>query len=257
MKRNQNKVINLFKGKPAIQNTGIKYSDLLQQLMHPFEKKLETLEYFEDIVEFSMMAWNFGNLKSLLPSKEFNHILSQADDEDINAKLMIEMINYKQKHFKEYKNFIIDFSITESPSGEEILNIITQPEDEYLANMVDYFEEEDDLTNNDSGYIERYAIIVKPKQAFHLWLEQLPNLEIDLDLELNQPSVYLIDDQYQDLNKWLKKNYDTIFQIELEDWSEYKKYWPRNRNYKSFMQWFTVEASFLVYDMENKPIRKL
>lgn len=257
MANKQNKVINLFNHRPVAKNNGVKYSDLLQQLMEPFEKELEYLEISESIIEFSVLAWNFGNLKSLVPANEFNLILSQANEEDINAKLMMQMINYKQKHFKGHKNFIIDFSITNNAEGAAILNVVTQAEADYLADMIDNFEEDNELNNHESGYIERFAIIVKPNQAFYLWLEQLPNLDIDLNLELNQPSIYLIDDQIKDLNKWLKKNYNTIFNQELEDWRDFKKYWPRDRSYKAFKQWFKVEVSFLVYDLENKPIQKL
>lgn len=257
MANKQSKLINLFNRTQVEENKGVKYSDLLQQLMAPFEKPLESLGDFESAIAFSAFAWNFGNLKSLVPAKEFKLILSQANEEDINTKLMIQMINYKRKHFKEHNNFIVDYSITDNAVGGAILDVVTQTEADYLVDMVNDFEDESELTDNDSGYIERFAIIVKPNQTYHLWLEQLPNLDIDLKLELNQPSIYLINDQIQDLNKWLKKNYNTIFSLELEEWQEYKKYWPRERSYKTFMQWFKVEASFLVYDLENKPIYKI
>jgi hypothetical protein len=73
--------------------------------------------------------------------------------------------------------------------------------------------------------------------------------EIDID-------IYLVDDNINDLEKFLKKKFDKLFKMVLEDWHTNKKEWPQKRNYKMFKQWFRIEISEMIYDLEKKPILK-
>jgi hypothetical protein len=67
----KNKVISLFGNNKIVQNTGVKYSELLEQFMSPFVNEFRDTEYIEDIFEFAINAWNFGNMKALMPQEEF------------------------------------------------------------------------------------------------------------------------------------------------------------------------------------------
>lgn len=65
-----NKMTNLFGNSKIVQNEGVKYSALLEQFIEPFLKNFDNVEYLEDILEFSINAWNFGNLKEILPDSD-------------------------------------------------------------------------------------------------------------------------------------------------------------------------------------------
>lgn len=66
----KNKMTNLFGNSKIVQNEGVKYSVLLEQFIEPFLKNFDNVEYLEDILEFSINAWNFGNLKEILPDSD-------------------------------------------------------------------------------------------------------------------------------------------------------------------------------------------
>ena len=252
----KNKVIDLF-GSKIVTNIGVKYSELLEQFMTPFANEFEDTEYLEDIFEFAINAWNFGNMKQLLPKDENENITNYINEEsDINVVLFNTMIDYKISNFKEYDNFIVDFELKEVQVGQDpILSVITQEKEAYLANMMDGLDNEDLHSPDDfeENYINRSAIIVKPKQPFIDWHNSLyPDSKIDeIDID-----IYLVDDNINDLEKFLKKKFDKLFTMVLYDWHTNKKEWPQKRNYKMFKQWFRIEISETIYDLERKPILK-
>jgi len=253
----KNKVIDLF-GSKIVPNTGVKYSELLEQFMTPFANEFKHIEYIEDVFEFAINAWNFGNMEILLPKGGFKQAAELIEEKNINSVLLRKMIDYKISNFKEYENFIVDFELKEVQAGKDpILSIITQEKDTYLANMLNKMEKdeshsEDDFTEN---YINRSAITLRPLQPFLDWYSNL-NPEEDFDEDIKKTKTYLIDDSINEPEKWLKKKFDTFFKMELDEWHVNKKEWPQKRNYKMFTLWFRVEISENIYDLEKKPILK-
>nr|MBP7471108.1 hypothetical protein [Flavobacterium sp.] len=60
----KNKVINLFdKPQIVVPNTGVKYSQLLEKFLEPFVDDFKDAEFYEDIIEFGINAWNAANMK--------------------------------------------------------------------------------------------------------------------------------------------------------------------------------------------------
>lgn len=249
----KNKVINLFGNNKIIENKGVKYSKLLEQFMTPFEKELEDLEFFEDIIEFSASAWNFANMKTILPTKEEN-ITSYLQEEDINHSLLIKMIAYKISHFKEYTNFIVDFEIEET-DGLPVLTVITQEQDEYLTEMFEEIEEENEEEYQEN-FINRSAISIQPLKPFMDWVNTIYPEDKYEDDDFMLSTVYLVNDDIDDLDNWLRKKFDKFFMMELENFEFDKKKWPRKRNYKMFTEWFQVTVSISVFDTEKKPVFK-
>ena len=251
----KNKIINLFGDNKLVQNKGVKYSALLEQFMTPFANELESFEYYDDIIEFSILAWNLGNTKQLLPDDESKNIVNSIREEDTNHQLLTQMIEYKISDFKEHTNFIIDFELTETEK-DPILTLITQEQDTFIANMVGHLEEDDLQEEYDENFINRCAIIVHPLQPFVDWLNKLyPEDNYD-ENDFAEPTVYLVDEDIEDLDKWIKKKFDKFFKMELENWHINKKEWPQKRNYKMFNQWFQVALSESVFDTEKKPVLK-
>ncbi len=250
-----NKVIDLFGNKKVVPNTGVKYSELLEQFIYPFMDDLKVFIYQEDIFDFAINAWNFGNLKTIIPLEEFDKITKDIPKMDIDFAVLNRMIDYKTEKFKEYEKFIVDFEIEEGYGGDSILSVVTEERESYLSNLLDEIDEplsflEEDFEEN---YINRSAIIVKPKQPFIDWHNNLyPNKKMDeIDID-----IYLIDGDITDLEKFLKKKFDKLFTMVLYDWHTNKKEWPQKRNYKMFKQWFRVEISETIYDLEKKPVLK-
>jgi len=255
----KNKVIDLFRGKNVIKNTTeISYSKLLEQFLVPFENDFPEDFYIDDIFEFAITAWNFGNMSIIVPKNEFKKIMDLAAKDVDHYPLLRKLIDYKAAKFPTFSRFITDFEITEK-NGEDILTVVTQEAEDYLSEMASSFD--DDYTSNEytaedfeENYIDRSAIVVKPLKPFADWLIKL--YPEDGYPEFMESSIYLVNDEIDDLEAWLKKKFDKFFMFELENWHTFKKEWPQKRNYKMFKQWFQVELSTMVFDMEKKPVSK-
>jgi hypothetical protein len=249
----KNKVINLFNQQQIeVPNEGEKYSELLQEFLEPFVNDFEDVEFYEDIFEFAINAWNSANMKVLLPLEENDNSFDSLAENGINVDLLNKMIDYKISHFKNYTNFIVDYELEET-TEDPILRITTQDQEGYLKSMFEQFEQEDTAGNFDENYINRSAIIIKPLQPFIDWCTNLYPEDID---QIKETQTYLISEDIADIDSWLQKKFDKIFVFALLSWHENKKEWPQKRNYKMFKEWFQIETSTLVYDFEKNPILK-
>lgn len=250
-----NKVIDLFGNNNVVPNTGVKYSTLLEQFMSPFMVDFKDYEFVEDILDFAINAWNFGNIKTIIPPEEFDKTRKDIPKTDIDFALLNRMIDYKAEKFKEYENFIVDFELKDVDNGDPVLRVITQEKEAYFTNLMNVIEKPLSYVDEDfdENYINRSAIIIKPKQPFVDWHNSLyPDSKMDeIDID-----IYLVDDNINDLEKFLKKKFDMLFTMVLYDWHTNKKEWPQRRNYKMFKQWFRIEMSKTIYDLEKKPILK-
>lgn len=256
----KNKVINLFdKPQVVVQNEGVKYSGLIEKFLEPFINEFADVEFYEDVFEFAINAWNYANMKVLLPNEESDAAINALPGDDLDFVLLKKMIDYKISNFKEYTNFIVDYELN-GTDNDPILSIITQPEEQYLSGMMrkmsEEFEEEpeEDFEDNfEDNFVNRYAIIIKPRQPFLDWYSNLcPEDEV-----YNNTNTYLISDAIDDIDSWIKKQYEKIFAAELEAWTTIEKKWPKKRNYEMFKEWFYIDQSTLVYDLEKSPVRKL
>lgn len=253
MKKNT-KIIDLFNNKKIVENTSdVKYSAMLEKLMAAFQHDFPKDFYFEDIVEFSLNAWNLANMSAAVPEKEFKKIINQDSIGEFDASLLKKMIDYKINHFKKYTNYIADYELSEL-NGKDVLTVITQLPEDYLTEMFEHFDNQAAENNLQENAINRNAIIVKPLQPFTDWKQKLyPEEEFE---PFNESNIYLVDMGIENLEQWLRKKYDKIFILELEEWCPNKKDWPQKRNYKMFKQWFQVDVSTLVYDLEKQPVLK-
>lgn len=248
----KNKIISLFSKPQIIQNKGVKYSTLLEEFIAPFVHDFADVEYYEDIFEFAINAWNLGNMKLILPKGESDAAINAVNSQNINIDLLKRMIDYKVSHFKEYTNFIADFEVKET-SGDPVLSVVTQEIDAFLATMIENMEAENTRGDFEENYINRSAIIIKPLQPFLDWCS---NLYPDDTEEIGETKTYLISEDIKDVDAWLKKKFNKIFEFELESWHSNKKEWPQKRNHKMFKEWFQVDISTMIYDFETKPVSK-
>jgi hypothetical protein len=250
----KNKVINLFnKPQIVVPNTGVKYSQLLEKFLEPFVNDFDEVEFYEDIIEFGINAWNSANMKVLLPKEENDAVFDALENNDINVALLNKMIDYKISHFKNHTNFIVDYDLEETIE-DPILKITTQEQDAYLKSMFEQFDQEDTAGNFEENYINRSAIIIRPLQPFIDWYSNLYPEDLD---DIKKTRTYLISEDIEDIDFWLAKKFDKLFIFELASWHQNKKEWPQKRNYKMFKEWFQIDISRMIYDFEINPILKM
>jgi hypothetical protein len=247
-------VINLFnKPQVIVPNQSVKYSQLLEKFIEPFVNDFDNVEFYEDVFEFAISAWNSANMKLILPKEENDAVFDALENNNINVALLNRMIDYKISHFKKYTNFIVDYDLKETIE-DPILKIITQEQDAYLKSMFEQFDQEDTPENFDENYINRSAIIIKPLQPFIDWCCTVYPEDLD---DIKETRTYLISEDIEDIDSWLVKKFDKLFTFELESWHKNKKEWPQKRNYKMFKEWFQIDISTMIYDFEMNPILKI
>ena len=106
----KNKVISLFGNNKDVQTEGIKYSDLLNDFIKPFENDFPNDYDIEDVFDFAIDAWNFANLGKTIPLEDFQDIpeilKTTAKETDIYQK----MLALKATKFDDYDRYIIDYA---------------------------------------------------------------------------------------------------------------------------------------------------
>jgi hypothetical protein len=106
--------------------------------------------------------------------------------------------------------------------------------------------------------INRNAIVVKPKQPLVDWVNSMePDSPSETGM-IKEGTVYLVKekDSNEALEKWLQKNFDSIFQNELNNWYTDEDSWPQKRSYKQFTEWFDFEIHSMILDIEEDGIVK-
>jgi len=95
--------------------------------------------------------------------------------------------------------------------------------------------------------INRTAITIIPKQPYADWINSFENV---LENDANQATTILIPDKYDEIDHeiYLKKNFKTIFEEQLESWTANLDEWPKKRDYKMFKKWFDVLCSDIIWD---------
>lgn len=245
------KVIDLFNNS-IVPNDDVKYSTLLERFISKFEHEFIDYEFMEDVIQLGLSAWNFGNMSLLMPKDEFKKIMDHMPKEDV--RLFKRMIAHKAKEFKEYTNFIVEFELEEA-IGDPILSVTTQTEENHMADLMETLSDQSSEADFEENYINRTAIIVKPLQPFIDWYCKL--YPEDCVERVNETSIYLISEEINDKDTWLSKKFDRIFKLQLEECHLNKKEWPQKRTYKMLNEWFQVDVSPWVYDLENTPVSKI
>jgi hypothetical protein len=101
--------------------------------------------------------------------------------------------------------------------------------------------------------VNRGAVLVKYKEPFIKWVNEADPIkegsEMTLEMANDDRTVYLISDRdAENIEVWIRKNYSTLFEDELEGWYSDEALWPKKRDFKTFSEWFAVECHSLVLD---------
>ena len=107
--------------------------------------------------------------------------------------------------------------------------------------------------------LNRTAVILKCKEPFIRWVNKSDsngkNPDITQSDANEDKTVYLIsDDDGENIDNWVRLNFKSLFEAELEDWYRDKNLWPKERDYKMFKDWFDVEWHSVIIDTVGEGI---
>ena len=100
--------------------------------------------------------------------------------------------------------------------------------------------------------LNRAAITINYKQPFVDWTNALsPDYPERVANILGESTTYLIKNDFEDADKFIKKYYKQIFEEQLEgQWTDENE-WPEKLTFKLFNEWFSYEISDMVVDLKK------
>ena len=103
--------------------------------------------------------------------------------------------------------------------------------------------------------INRGYLIVRPKHEFLIWANANgQGIALTID-DAPEPSIYLIEEDFFDIEPLIERHFTSIFEQELDLVNEKEDMWPQNRTIELFLNWFDVEAGTTVFDCEKSDLR--
>lgn len=108
--------------------------------------------------------------------------------------------------------------------------------------------------------INRGVIVIKPKQPFLDWLNQLSNEEDEESYELDDLredcTTVLIPDlpSLEEMEAFINPLKPDLFEQELANYAEDARDWPDDVTARAFDEWFDLEVHSMVYDAAATPI---
>lgn len=251
---------------PIIYEEDGNYSVMLLDLIKPYMEANPTADELEEKVQLGVLAWNLSISKSLgVP--DYNDILKSAVAEAGFDKEQVEIVKKiakdKQKKFSGHNNFIESYEMKEDADNRMKVMVTCLPLLDMMKEEMDIDDEDfddddfddDDLPENDQyeeGIVDRSAFSISHKSAFVEWAKKANNI-----LNPTGSIIYLIDEKEseQEADDWLKKNFQKLMIDELAEVTDDKRKWPK-LNYKVFCEFFEVQFHEMIWDTEEKPVKK-
>lgn len=105
-------------------------------------------------------------------------------------------------------------------------------------------------SNRERHYMDLLSSLSNP-------FDKDPGMTVDSANE--ERIVYLISDADGDsgetVERWIKQNYQVLFEEELEGWYTDPDLWPKKRSLKLFREWFDIECQSVLIDTVGEPMR--
>lgn len=106
--------------------------------------------------------------------------------------------------------------------------------------------------------VNRAAVLLRYKAPAIRWINEAeadpgPDSRTMTLAEVNQErTVYLISDEDAEtegtVKKWVRANWEALFEAQLEGWYNDTELWPQDRSFKQFNEWFDVEVHTVILD---------
>jgi hypothetical protein len=103
--------------------------------------------------------------------------------------------------------------------------------------------------------VNRGFLTVHPKATFVDWANTFDS-EFDFDFQENmEPNVYLISEDFLEIEPIIEQNFKKIFKNELSMITENEEDWPKDLSMDRFSEWFEIEVGSTVFDLEKSDLR--
>ena len=108
--------------------------------------------------------------------------------------------------------------------------------------------------------INRAVAVVTMKEPFLELANSDPDKPNELTLKLinSEKHCYLLPehDTEQEKEVIIQDLYDSIFKVELHSFCTDPDYWPEDRSYTKFLEWFDIEVHSMLFDPYNGKIQR-
>ena len=123
---------------------------------------------------------------------------------------------------------------------------------------MDRMKSQQDIYYENLPTINRNVLMVEPTEVFLEWAKKNPDTDLELTMDelLADCTAYLIPEQEADPEAWLRRNFKTIFEIELDGWCTDPSLWPKVRSFKAFKKFFCVRFCSTVIDLAKGAIAR-
>ncbi len=61
-------------------------------------------------------------------------------------------------------------------------------------------------------------------------------------------------DTAREARSWVREQFETLFEIELNDWYTEPSMWPAARDWEMFLEWFEIEYVGTAWDLVDTPL---
>ena len=110
--------------------------------------------------------------------------------------------------------------------------------------------------------VNRGALVLRYKEPAVQWINDADpspsSGPLTLESVNDERTVYLISDRAgedsKSFERWLKRHYAEIFEMELEGWYTDPDLWPKQISYELFRQWFDPELHTVLIDLGDGAI---
>lgn len=257
--------------------------EVMEQLSHEIPDHMDIIER----IELATNAWNMASVYRTFSKEPTYEMVQESQFSEAQQKIMHKMVDYILRQWPEDTLFLGNLKVLQH--GETIrIHVDTIAKEQFIANAMAFrFEKErendfqkymekeferqmerdferrmerefeEDLFDFEfqEGFVNRAAIRIQPLQPYLDWAKIADPKFIEyLDPGKKNFNIYLV--EADDVQKWLTKHFDTIFEQELGYIDIDGDYWPTKRTYDMFQKWFSVEISSLLYDLSETPLRK-
>ena len=103
--------------------------------------------------------------------------------------------------------------------------------------------------------INRIAVTLVPTEACLEWINSGGDREMALAEIQHQPTVFLLPQGQGEPEGQVRRHSKAIFEEELNGWYRDPSMWPKDRSFKAFKKFFTIQVSTMIFDLgSGRPV---
>lgn len=102
--------------------------------------------------------------------------------------------------------------------------------------------------------VNRGFLTIRPKQEFWNWANKISTDILYDEQDAVEGTVYLIEEDFFDVEPLLEKHFKKIFKQELSMITEDPEQWPQEITMEHFLNWFSVDYGAMVFDLEKSDL---